>query len=244
MAPLTITVTYDNYGFVPGLKYGWGFSCLVQGAFGKVLFDTGSDGTSLIDNMRRLDIHPGEVDAVFLSHDHWDHVDGIGRFLAERARGVPIHITPSFSDDLRDRLRCDGCNVVEHGPVKEAVCEAEILPSVLSTGEMEGTPSEHSMVVMAAAGPVVVVGCCHQGLRNLLQRVRNMCGDDIALLVGGFHLFRDGVKELKDTVRMVMDMGVKKVAPTHCTGKRAIRIFEDAYGDAFIPMGVGVVIDC
>ena len=94
MAPLTITITYDNYGSVPGLKYGWGFSCLVRGAFGKVLFDTGSDGTSLLDNMR-----------------------------------------------------------------------------------------------------------------------------------------------------MVMGMGIRKVAPTHCTGKRAIRIFEDAYGDAFIPMGVGSVIE-
>lgn len=244
MAPLIITVIYDNYGSVPGLKYGWGFSCLVRGAFGKVLFDTGSDGTSLLDNMRRLDIHPGEVDAVFLSHDHWDHVDGIGKFLAERARGVPVHITPSFSDGFRDRIRRAGCHLVEHGPVKEASSEMEILPGALSTGEMEGMPSEHSMVIMTADGPVVVVGCCHQGLRSLLQRVRNMCADDIALLVGGFHLFRDGDREVEDIVRMVMDMGIRKVAPTHCTGKRAIRIFEEAYGDAFIPMGVGAVIDC
>ena len=244
MAPLIITVTYDNYGSVPGLKYGWGFSCLVQGTFGKVLFDTGSDGTSLVDNMKKLDIHSGEVDAVFLSHEHWDHVDGIGGFLAERGRGVPVHITPSFSDGFRDRIRNYGCRVVEHGPVSVSDSEVEVLPGVLSTGELEGTPREHSMVVMTADGPVVVVGCCHQGLKSLLGRVRDMCSDDIAILVGGFHLFRDGDQEIKDTVRMVMDMGVRKVAPTHCTGKRAIRIFADAYGDAFVPMGVGTVIEC
>ncbi len=240
MTPLTITITYDNYGSVPGLKYGWGFSCMVRGGFGQVLFDTGSDGTSLVDNMAMLDIHHGEVDAVFLSHDHWDHVDGIGGFLAGRARGVPVHVTPSFSDGLRDRLRRDGCNVVEHGPASEV----EVLPGVFSTGEMEGTPREHSMIVMTDDGPVVIVGCCHQGLRSLLQRVRDMRDDDIALLVGGFHLFRDGDQEVEDNVRMVMDMGVRKVAPTHCTGRRAIRIFEEVYGDAFIPMGVGVVIEC
>ena len=244
MAPLVITVLYDNYGSVPGLKYGWGFSCMVQGAFGKVLFDTGSDATSLLDNMKRLDIHPREVDAVFLSHDHWDHVDGVGGFLVERGSGAPVHVTPAFSDGLRDRIQRAGCHVVEHGSSNEAACKLEILPGVFSTGEMEATPPEHSMVVVTAGGPVVVVGCCHQGLKSLLERVRDMCGDDIALLVGGFHLFRDGVKEVKDIVRMVMDMGVKKVAPTHCTGKRAIRIFEEVYGDAFIPMGVGVVVDC
>lgn len=244
MAPPIITNLYDNYGSVPGLKYGWGFSCLVQGAFGNVLFDTGSDGTSLLQNMRRLDIHPVDMDAVFLSHDHWDHVDGVDGFLADRGSGAPVHIAPSFSDGFRDRLRRYGCRMVEHGPAREADCEAEVLPGVLSTGELDGTPCEHSMVVATADGPVVVVGCCHQGLRSLLQRVRTMCSDDIALLVGGFHMFRDRVQDMKDTVSMVRNMGVRKVAPTHCTGKRAIRIFEDAYGDDFIPMSVGVVIEC
>jgi 7,8-dihydropterin-6-yl-methyl-4-(beta-D-ribofuranosyl)aminobenzene 5'-phosphate synthase len=43
-------------------------------------------------------------------------------------------------------------------------------------------------------------------------------------------------------VAAIKALGVARVGPTHCTGPDAISRFRDAYGDRFIPGGVGTVV--
>jgi 7,8-dihydropterin-6-yl-methyl-4-(beta-D-ribofuranosyl)aminobenzene 5'-phosphate synthase len=37
-------------------------------------------------------------------------------------------------------------------------------------------------------------------------------------------------------------VGVKRIAPSHCTGDTAIEVFSEVFGDSFIPSGVGCEI--
>ena len=54
MPTLKITTIYDNHEHDPGLRIGWGFSCLVESDKGKVLFDTGADWLVEKFNLDRL----------------------------------------------------------------------------------------------------------------------------------------------------------------------------------------------
>ena len=61
-------------------------------------------------------------------------------------------------------------------------------------------------------------------------------------VVGGFHLLQTPADEVKRMVAAFREMGVGRVGPTHCTGPEAIRLFREAYGDRYIPGGVGAVV--
>jgi 7,8-dihydropterin-6-yl-methyl-4-(beta-D-ribofuranosyl)aminobenzene 5'-phosphate synthase len=63
------------------LRAEHGFSALVMVTRGerttRLLFDAGRTPDGLVENMRRLQISPGEIDIIVLSHGHWDHVTGM-----------------------------------------------------------------------------------------------------------------------------------------------------------------------
>lgn len=78
---IQLTVVYDNYAFQPGLKTAWGFACLIEGFEKTILFDTGGDAVIFRHNMEKLKIDPQSIDALVLSHAHWDHQNGIPALL-------------------------------------------------------------------------------------------------------------------------------------------------------------------
>lgn len=78
-----------------------GFSVLVTvikaGREHRFLFDAGTSPDGVVENMRRLDIDPGSIEAIVCSHGHFDHttgLDGLSRVL--RRAGLPVLIHPDF----------------------------------------------------------------------------------------------------------------------------------------------------
>lgn len=61
---ISITIVYDNNPYKEGILTFWGFSCLIRGTQKTILFDTGGNGSVLIDNMKRLGINPEKIDIV------------------------------------------------------------------------------------------------------------------------------------------------------------------------------------
>ncbi|MBE9511692.1 MAG: MBL fold metallo-hydrolase, partial [Bacteroidetes bacterium] len=78
---MKITIIYDNTAFLAALKPDWGFSCLADTHNRSILFDTGSNGSILLENMKKLDIDPLSINEVFISHPHFDHIGGLSAFL-------------------------------------------------------------------------------------------------------------------------------------------------------------------
>jgi 7,8-dihydropterin-6-yl-methyl-4-(beta-D-ribofuranosyl)aminobenzene 5'-phosphate synthase len=78
----------------------WGLSLLVRTWIADerrtVLFDAGPQGTTLRDNARKLGLDFAEVDAVALSHGHWDHAGGLEEALRLVGRPVPMHVNPGM----------------------------------------------------------------------------------------------------------------------------------------------------
>jgi 7,8-dihydropterin-6-yl-methyl-4-(beta-D-ribofuranosyl)aminobenzene 5'-phosphate synthase len=229
---ITLTVLYDNNRYEEALETGWGFSCLIKRTSGTVLFDTGGDGAILLRNMSALGVDPKGLDDIVISHGHGDHTGGVWD-LAERNRTARLWVPVAVVSEFRRRLRDDGERIV---PVSEPV---EIQPGVWSTGQLVGRMREQSLIVMTDAGLVIITGCAHPGIIEIVARARELFSDDIRLVLGGFHLLHYKSNQVGALIDTLMHMGVERVAPTHCTGDVAIQAFRDRYGSRFEQVGVG-----
>lgn len=232
---LSITVAYDNNSYEAGLETGWGFSCVVRGTEKTVLFDTGGEGTKLLANMAKLGIRPKEIDIVVLSHIHRDHVGGLTRFL-EKNPNVTVFVPKSFPADFKREIKNYGAHLVE---VKKSM---KICEGVYSSGELGTDIKEQSLIIHDKRGLMIITGCAHPGIVNIVNRADHLFRKDIFLLVGGFHLFKKSKYELRKIVASLKKAGVQYIGPCHCSGDKAKKVLKEIYKNNYINVGVGVVI--
>jgi 7,8-dihydropterin-6-yl-methyl-4-(beta-D-ribofuranosyl)aminobenzene 5'-phosphate synthase len=229
---ISITILYDNYVFTEGLKSDWGFSCLLTGTEKTILFDTGTKSELLLENIGKLNINPKDIEIIVISHNHGDHTGGLFALLAENSN-VLVYLPPSCSDSLIDKVKGTGAKVVvPNAPV-------EICKGVRLTGPLGERIIEQSMIVDTDEGTVIITGCAHPGIVDIVTKSKAIVPKDIYLVLGGFHLSQKSETELKQIISEFRKLGVKKAGPTHCTGDRAIRMFKREYGPDFVQMGVG-----
>ena len=96
------------------------------------------------------------------------------------------------------------------------------------------------MVLKTSRGLVVVTGCAHPGIADILKRTESVFPEEhIYLVLGGFHLGDVTDHEMTEILQVFKDVNVEKVAPCHCTGEHAIQRFQREFGDDFISTGVG-----
>lgn len=105
---MKITIIYDNTAFRSDLKADWRFAAFIECGGHHILFDTGTDGSILLENMKKLDIYPSAMDEVFISHNHFDHVGGLPAFLSEN-NNVKTFAPPSLRkiQNAREVIRLD-----------------------------------------------------------------------------------------------------------------------------------------
>ena len=225
------TVVYDNNEYDPALRTAWGFSCWVETGEATVLFDTGGDGAMLLGNLAELNLDPQEIDAVVLSHIHGDHTGGLVGLLESGVRPtvyVPAAFPASFKADLR--VRTDMVEVT--GPV-------EASPGVYTTGQVGSGIVEQALVVETGMGLVIVTGCAHPGIVEMVRRAKKATAGEVALVMGGFHLGSASEDQIEGIIAEFRRLGVRRIAPCHCTGDRARRMFVDVYGTDCTLAGVG-----
>ena len=232
---ITATILYDNYLFTEGLKTDWGFACFIEGTEKTILFDTGTNGDILLHNLNRLKVNLKDVELVALSHFHGDHTGGIWAFLSEN-RDVSVYMPASFTKDFREKVQGEKAQVVTvKGPV-------EMCKDVHLTGEIGQQIIEQSLVLDTSKGLVVITGCAHPGIVDIVKKAKEILDKEIYFVFGGFHLLQHSTKQIEEIIGQFKELGVQKVGATHCTGDKAIEMFKEAYGDNFIQMGAGKVL--
>ena len=234
--PVKFTILYDNYVFEEGTDANWGFSCLIEGTEKTILFDTGTRSDILFHNIELLDVDMSKVEQVVISHDHGDHTGGLAAFLS-RNHDVSVYLPISFPPGFFESVRQDKARTVS---VDDPV---EICSNVFLTGEMGIQIPEQSLIVNTSRGLVIVTGCSHQGIVNILKRAKEMLDRPIHLVFGGFHLLQHSEEDVEAIIQEFKKMGVEKCGATHCTGDRAIALFKDAFGENYVRMGTGRVVE-
>ncbi len=232
---VVFTVLYDNTSARPELQPDWGFACLITGKDQTILFDTGTKPDVLLANMAKLDVRPESVDLVVLSHDHRDHTGGL-RALLERHAAVSVLMPDAFSEAFAEEVRAMGARARRiSGPTK-------IGDGLWLTGPLPGVAVEQSLAVETPEGLVVVTGCSHPGIVDIVRKVRTLSDQPIHLVFGGFHLRGASPGEVQQVIRALEALGVARVGPTHCTGEGPIQAFREAFGEGFQEMGAGRVV--
>jgi 7,8-dihydropterin-6-yl-methyl-4-(beta-D-ribofuranosyl)aminobenzene 5'-phosphate synthase len=226
-----ITIVYDNHAYRQDLETGWGFSAYIQSGTNSILFDTGP-GEALLGNMEKLEIEPGCIDTVVLSHIHPDHTGGLERFL-EKNTDVTVYLPESFPKGFKDTVKAQGAKVAEVG---QAI---EICDNVWSTGQVGKWTKEQSLIIRTVGGMIVMVGCSHPGIVNILVKARDLIDDDILLVIGGFHLEWSGKDKIQKVITFFRKSGVQHVGLCHGSGRRARGLFEEYFGRNYINVGAG-----
>lgn len=211
---MKITIIYDNTAIQADLKPDWGFSCLVEIPGKTILFDTGSNGSILLENMKKLNIDPSSIEDVFISHAHFDHTGGLSAFLNEN-NNVNVYVPASFRGirNARQTMHVDK-------PMK-------LFENVYSTGELEQV--EQSMAVKIDKGLVLVVGCSHPYMEHIFNAASQF--GKIYAIVGGLHGFKQ--------YELFQDLGA--ICPTHCT--QHIAEIKSWYPEKYIEGGAGKIIE-
>jgi 7,8-dihydropterin-6-yl-methyl-4-(beta-D-ribofuranosyl)aminobenzene 5'-phosphate synthase len=229
---MRFATVYDSTSLYPRLVSRWGFSCLVDG---DLLFDTGGDSHTLLSNMAKMGIDPAGIRTVVLSHAHGDHTGGLGGLLGTGIRPT-VYVPRSFPTRFKADVHSLTTLVEVHGPV-------EIRPGIHSTGEVGRGIVEQALAVETGDELVVITGCAHPGVVEMVRRAREVAGGKVALVMGGFHLGGTSQRRAKAIIADFRQLGVQRVAPCHCTGDRAIRAFAEEYRGDFVKAGVGLVLD-
>jgi len=146
-----------------------------------------------------------------------------------------LYIPPSFSSGFKNQFRTQ-TQIVEVSP------GLQIAEGMYTIGEMPGPPPEQGLVIKTSEGLIVITGCAHPGVEKMVSAAKRQFQEDIYLVLGGFHLGSASDTRINQIIAEFQRLGVKHVAPCHCTGDRAIGMFRNAFGEDFIPVGVGAVI--
>lgn len=232
---LRLTIVYDSIAGDPRLRTDFGFAALVEYGSHTLLFDTGGTGSVLLENMRQLNVDPRSIEAVILSHEHSDHTGGLQALLDTGARPT-VYAPSAFSKPFKQQVS----NQTKLVEVTDAV---EVTPGVHTTRPIGSSPVEQALVVETKDGTVVITGCAHPGVTEMVRQAQAVVGGKVALLVGGFHLSEIERGALPGIISAVHQLGVVKVLPSHCTGYNAIALFRTEYGENFVEGGVGRMID-
>src|SRR6516225_7332556 len=265
------TILYDAFGKAENLKRDWGFSVLIEYSGEKILFDAGNNAEIFADNAKAMHVDLKDLDFVVISHRHGDHTSGLN-YLLKVNPGVKIYAPAELFGLFGSTLPKGFYKTVDtlpnsmryfNGAEPEAFSSGSPWPeanfvSVDSTTEVapgifliptisnvKGTLElrELTVAINTPVGLVLIVGCSHPGIEEVLSTASAM-NSHVHLLLGGLHLVKTPDAEIERLTYALHDKWrIDRIAPGHCTGEPAFAKLKQVFGDSYLYAGLGSRVD-
>lgn len=246
---MVVSVLVDNY---PGSRIPaeHGLSYLVESDGKRILFDTGQSDMFL-RNAARMNVNINDVDAIVLSHGHYDHGNGLGHlsggslichpgsFVKRFRKNERNHIGLKISKDQFEK-KFDLVETKEPYKINEKIIfsgeiprnsryESQTTPFAFEDGTPDFVMDDGSLILITEQGLFVITGCGHSGIINTLEHARKVTGENrVNGIMGGFHL-KEINRQTTETIRYLKDNNVRHIYPSHCTALPALSAFFDAF---------------
>lgn len=245
------------------LRHEHGLSFYIETENHKILLDTGMTG-AFIENATELEIDLTQVDTVVLSHGHYDHAGGILDFVKinptakiymQKMAGCDYY---NLRDGLEKYIGIDkvilelpqlvflngDCRIDEEVYVFTNILGRKYWPesNLLLKEKVDGQfiqdtfAHEQCLVVIENHESVLLSGCAHNGILNILAAYKERFNEMPDKVISGFHMVKKGeytaeeIATIEDTARELKKLHTKFYTG-HCTGEAAFALMRDIMGN-------------
>lgn len=251
-----------------------GLSVYLETERHRLLVDTGA-GSKTIANAELLGVDLKAVDTVVISHGHYDHAGGLLAFCARNPKAA-IYMQRSALEPYYHDERYIGvdpaigalpqCRFLE--PTDELITLDEELSlfsnitgrrlwpqgnkllSRMADGALVPDRFDHEQCLCVCSGGkrVLLSGCAHNGILNILDRYWELCGTYPDAVISGFHMSRKSDYTPEERENILQTAKELKKLPTvfytgHCTGLPAMALLQSVMGDQLRPIHSGDILE-
>lgn len=272
---IKVIVLLENTSSAPNMKYKHGLSLYIETDNHKILFDMGPNDFFL-KNADTLGVNIADIDTAVISHGHIDHCGGLKYFLQRNTKakifirpqaiekhyvkvlGIPFYagIDNTLISEDRFIFTGDHCiiddeitlfsNVEKHFPLPKS--DSNLF--VKQNGKL--TPDnfihEQNLIVSSNNKKVLLCGCAHSGIANIVNGAKNIINDSPTAVIGGFHLYEPAARRYESDkyitdVAAVLADNESSYYTCHCTGMQACEKMKNNLGARLSYIGTGTEIN-
>ncbi|ACR79639.1 MBL fold metallo-hydrolase [Kosmotoga olearia] len=237
-----------------GFESEHGFSALIEFRDKKIIFDTGQSDVFL-KNARKLGLDLRNIDAVVISHGHYDHGNGLESLLRETGPkrifigngffnhkyGGGKYIGLEHTIDYYEKLGGKFQTIEKDSEIFDGIQLLTAVPMVsFEQPEKRFKVEDESkklkrdffeeelyLSLESPEGTIIITGCSHRGIINIMSHLSK--DKKIKAIVGGFHLIKKTDEELYKIAESLKAFQFESLYPCHCTGNKAIKILKEIF---------------
>ena len=213
---MRFTTVIENHSFKEGLLEQYGLSFFIETKGGNILLDAGSDESAYI-NFCTLGFSPEAINAIVVSHNHYDHFGGIPYFLDKC--DAPLYLSANAEKDYylksflhkRTLVSCTDTIRKYRDRITFVEDKTEILPDVyvcrinkrdpaffcrdkrlkqMVDGKLTFDDFSHEvyLAVVEDGECIIFSSCSHNGIVNIVEDAQARFEVPVTTFVGGLHM--------------------------------------------------------
>lgn len=267
MISMKLTCLIENLTYRGGLVGEHGLAFHLDTGTHRVLFDTGQTG-AFVRNAGRLGVNIADVDALVISHGHYDHTGGVSAFLAANSKAKVYlkreALWPKFNGTKSIGFEYKHLDVA--GRLSFVEDSVEIAPGVSAVGSIpvidpgdthwkyfvtqdgdqrvqDTFKDELFLTIVSQQKLSVLSSCSHCGITNIMHEATRRFGLPVGMIAGGFHL-KDAHPTASVTVSKMLEATVPaRVGVCHCTGLDHYMILKNKFPTQVFYFHTGVMME-
>lgn len=265
----------ENTSCSKSYKNKHGLSLYVETPTHKILFDLGPDDT-FIKNAKELGVQLEDIDTVIISHGHRDHGGGLEAFLEKNKKakiyiqeaafvkhyvkvlGIKVNIGLKQSLKSYPQIQLlngnyiidDELSLFIKPKLKKFMPERnkKLYKQEGQKHYLDDFTHEQNLLLNVEDKKVLIVGCAHRGVTNIIEEAEEMLQRSLDIVIGGFHLMdpAESVKkpnEITRNIGEILDRKGYEYYTCHCTGEGAYFQLVEILGDKIHYLQTGMTVE-